>query len=64
MFDGHLLRGTRGAGEVANANVRIYFVNPSLWEVFVWGFGVVFWSCLCVSVVGVLFSVVCVCVTY
>ena len=42
----------------------------SLWEVFVWGFGVVFLSCACVSVSGVLFSVgacvcvcVCVCVT-
>jgi len=35
-----------------------------LWEVFVWGFGVLFWSCACVSVSGVLFSVgVCACVT-
>jgi len=34
-----------------------------LWEVFVWGFGVLFFSCACVSVSGVLFSVgVCVCV--
>ena len=32
-------------------------------EVFVWGFGVLFLSCVCVSVSGVLFSVcVCVCV--
>ena len=37
-----------------------------LWGVFVWGFGVLFLSCVCVSVSGVLFSVgvcVCVCVT-
>ena len=34
-----------------------------LWEVFVWGFGVLFLLCACVSVSGVLFSVgVCVCV--
>ena len=34
-----------------------------LWEVFVWVFGVLFLSCACVSVLGVLFSVgVCVCV--
>jgi len=38
-----------------------------LWEVFVWGFGVLFLSCVCVcvcvSVLGVLYSVgVCVCV--
>jgi len=26
------------------------------WEVFVWGFGVLFLSCVCVSVSGVLFS--------
>ena len=35
-----------------------------LWEVFVWGFGVLFLSCASVSVSGVLFSVgVCVGVT-
>ena len=37
-----------------------------LWEVFVWGFWVLFLSCVCVSGPGVLFSVgvcVCVCVT-
>jgi len=34
-----------------------------LWEVFVWGFGVLFLSCVCVPASGVLFSVgVCVCV--
>jgi len=34
----------------------------NLWEVFVWGFGVLFLSCACVSVSGVLFSIgVCVC---
>ena len=38
-------------------------VVKCLGEVFVWGFGVVFLSCACVSVPGVLFSVgVCVCV--
>ena len=37
-------------------------VVKCLWEVFVWGFGVLFVSCVCVSVSGVLFSVgVCVC---
>jgi len=30
--------------------------------VFVWGFGLLFLSCVCVSMSGVLFSVVCVCV--
>ena len=35
-----------------------------LWGMFVWGFGVLFLSCACVSVSGVLFSVgVYVCVT-
>jgi len=39
-------------------------VVKCLWEVFIWGFGVVFLSCACVSVPGVLFAVgVCVCVT-
>ena len=39
-------------------------VVECLWEVLVWGFGVLFLSCVCVSVSGVLFSVgVCVCVT-
>jgi len=39
-------------------------VLKCLWEVFVWGFAVLFSSCVCVSVSGVLFSVsVCVCVT-
>jgi len=37
-------------------------VVKCLWEVFVWGFGVLFLSCACVSVSGVLFSVG-VCVT-
>ena len=38
-------------------------VVKCLWEVFVWVFGVLFLSCECVSVSGVLFSVgVCVCV--
>ena len=40
-------------------------VVQCLWEVFVWGFRVLFLSCACVSVSGVLFSVgecVCVCV--
>jgi len=38
-------------------------VVKCLWEVFVGGFGVLFLSCVCVSVTGVLFSVgVCVCV--
>jgi len=38
-------------------------VVKCLWEVFVWGFGVLFLSCACVMVWGVLFSVsVCVCV--
>jgi len=32
-------------------------VIKCLWEVFVWGFGVLFLSCVCVSVSGVLFSV-------
>jgi len=49
----------------------VYTHTPSsvvkcLWEVFVWGFGVLFLSCVCVSVSGVLFSVgvcMCVCVT-
>jgi len=37
-------------------------VVKCLWEVFVWGFGVFFLTCVCVSVSGVLFSVgVCVC---
>jgi len=37
-------------------------VVKCLWEVFVCGFGVVFFSCVCVAVSGVLFSVgVCVC---
>jgi len=37
-------------------------VVKCLWEVFVRGFGVLFLSCACVSVSGVLFSVgVCVC---
>ena len=37
-------------------------VVKCLWEVFVWGFGVLFLPCVCVSVSGVLFSVgVCVC---
>jgi len=41
-------------------------VVKCLWGVFVWGFGVLFLSyvCVCVSVSAVLFSVgVCVCVT-
>jgi len=39
-------------------------VVKCLWEAFVWGFGVLFLPCVCVSVSGVLFSVgVCVCVT-
>jgi len=39
-------------------------VVKCLWEVFVWGFGVLFLTCACVSVSGVLFSVgVCVHVT-
>jgi len=38
-------------------------VVKCLWEVLVWGFGVVFLSCACVSVSGVLFSLsLCVCV--
>jgi len=38
-------------------------VVQCLWGVFVWGVGVLFVSCVCVSVTGVLFSVgVCVCV--
>jgi len=38
-------------------------VVKCLWEVLVWGFGVLFLSCVCASVSGVLFSVgVCVCV--
>jgi len=40
-------------------------VVKCLWEVFIWGFGVLFLSCACVSVPGVLFSLslcVCVCV--
>jgi len=37
-------------------------VVKCLSEVFIWGFGVLFLPCLCVSVSGVLFSVgVCVC---
>jgi len=37
-------------------------VVKCVWEVFVWRFGVLFLSCACVSVLGVLFSVgVCVC---
>jgi len=32
-------------------------VVKCLWEVFVWGVGVLFLSCACVSVSGVLFSV-------
>jgi len=56
---------TRTMWEVA----RTVVAPPSsvvkcLWEVFVWGFGVLFLSCACVSVSGVLFSVgVCVCMT-
>ena len=39
-------------------------VVKCLREVFVWGFGVLFLSCACVSMSGVLFSVdLCVCVT-
>ena len=39
-------------------------VVKCLWKVFVWGFRVLFLSCACVSVSGVLFSVgVYVCVT-
>jgi len=38
-------------------------VVKCLWGVFVWRFGVLFVSCVCVSVSGVLFSAgVCVCV--
>jgi len=40
-------------------------VVKCLWDVFVWVFGVLFLSCACVSVWGVLFSLslcVCVCV--
>jgi len=38
-------------------------VVKCLWEVFIWGFGVLLLSCVCVSVSGVLFSLcVCVCV--
>jgi len=41
-----------------------FSVVKCLWEVFVWGFGVLFLSCACVSVSGVLFAVgVCVCVS-
>ena len=40
---------------------RIHSVVKCLREVFVWGVGALFLSCACVS--GVLFSVVCVCVT-
>jgi len=40
-------------------------VVKCLWEAVVWGVGVLFLSCACVPVSGVLFSVgVCVCVTY
>ena len=48
---------------------RIVVAPPSsvvkcVWEVFAWGFGVLFLSCVCVSVSGVLFSIgVYVCVT-
>jgi len=31
-------------------------VVKCLWGVFIWGFGVLFLSCVCVSVSGVLFS--------
>jgi len=50
-----------------NHTARTVVAPPSsvvkcLWEVFVWGFGVLFLSCACVSMLGVLFSVgVCVC---
>jgi len=37
-------------------------VVKCLWEVFIWGFGVLFLSCVCASVSGVVFSVgVCMC---
>jgi len=50
------------AWEVARTIVALpSSVVKCLWGVFVWGFGVLFLSCVCVS--GVLFSVgVCVCV--
>jgi len=42
--------------------VHIHRRLKCVWEVFVWGFGVLFLSCACVSVSGLLFSVgVCVC---
>jgi len=48
----------------AHSQKRSSSVVKCLWEVFVWGLGVLFLSCVCVSVSGVLFSVgVCVCVT-
>jgi len=40
------------SGEQVNSSVV-----KCLWEVFVWGFGALFLSCVCVSVSGVLFSV-------
>jgi len=40
----------------------LFHTFECLWGVFVWGFGVLFLSCVCVSVSGVLFSVG-VCVT-
>jgi len=44
--------------------IRLRTMYPYLWEVFVWGFGVLFLWCACLSVSRVLFSVgVCACVT-
>jgi len=76
MAKPHALRSTsdelpRGDVEVAAAALlrerrRYFTVRPlkCLWKVFIWGFGVLFLSCACVSVSGVLFSVgMCVCVT-
>ena len=57
------MRPPTRAWEVARTVVAPPSSNVKcLWEVFVWGFGVLFLSCVFVSVSGVLLSVgVCVC---
>ena len=65
-FRNDLFPFTPASSHLRRPTVQTCFAFPPssvLWEVFVWGFGVLFLSCVCVSVSGMLFSVgVCVCV--